>query len=42
MYYPLLYKMKMKEKLNIDFQTDFHFELNDCDDTIIGMANDAQ
>ena len=34
--------MKMQENFNIDFQTGFGFELNDYDDPIIGMANDAR
>ena len=33
--------MKMQENLNIDFQTGFGFELNDYDDAIIGMVDDA-
>ena len=33
--------MKMQENLNIDFQTGFGFELNDYDDPIIRMDDDA-
>ena len=33
--------MKMQENLNIDFQTGFGFELNNYNDVIIEMADDA-
>ena len=32
--------MKMQENLNIDFETSFGFELNDYDDSIVGMDDD--
>ena len=41
-YYRLLYQVKIKENLNIDFQIGFGFELNDYDDVIVGLVDDER